>query len=335
MSDFTSLRQFILTEMRMSQIYQPVMLIELLKSHGHATTEQIAQAILNRDPTQIEYFSEIVKIMVGSVLTRNRGVTEKHGSSYKLVGASELTSEQIEELVTLCQIKIDEFEQKRGDSIWEHRKRNHRPISGSIRYTVLSRAKFLCELCGISGDEKALEVDHIVPKSLGGKDDLVNYQALCYSCNAAKGNTDDTDFRLSKSLYSTRSSGCLFCDVQSTDKQRIESENTLAYVIRDKFPVTEGHSLVITKRHVADYFGVVPAEANAINALIKQQRELLQQSDKSIVGFNIGMNCGETAGQTVMHCHVHLIPRRVGDVENARGGIRHLIPGKGNYDDQK
>jgi hypothetical protein len=126
----------------------------------------------------------------------------------------------------------------------------------------------------------------------------------------------------------------LFCDVQSTDKQRIESENTLAYVIRDKFPVTEGHSLIITKRHVADYFGVVPAEANAINALIKQQRELLEESDKSIVGFNIGMNCGETAGQTVMHCHVHLIPRRVGDVENARGGIRHLIPGKGNYDAQ-
>jgi len=115
--------------MRMSQIYQPVMLIELLKSDGHATVEQIAQAILNRDPTQIEYFSEIVKNMVGRVLTNNRGVTEKHGNSYKLVGASGLTDEQIEELVTLCQIKIDEFEQKRGDSIWEHRKRNHRPIS--------------------------------------------------------------------------------------------------------------------------------------------------------------------------------------------------------------
>lgn len=335
MATYESLRQFILTEMRMSQIYQPVMLIELLKSDGHATVEQIAQAILNRDPTQIEYFSEIVKNMVGKVLTKNRGVTEKHGNFYKLVGASELTGEEIEELVVLCQIKIDEFEEKRGGSIWEHRKRNHRPISGSIRYTVLSRAKFLCELCGISGDEKALEVDHIVPKSLGGKDDLANYQALCYSCNAAKRNTDDTDFRLFKSLYSTRVDGCLFCDVQSVETGRIVAENTVAFAIRDKFAVTEGHTLIIPKRHVEDYFGLVPAEVNAIDALLKQQREVLMDCDKSIVGFNIGMNCGETAGQTVMHCHVHLIPRRSGDVENPRGGIRHLIPGKGNYDDKK
>jgi ATP adenylyltransferase len=334
MANYDTLRQFILTEMRMSQIYQPVMLMELLKSDGHATVEQIAQAILNRDPTQIEYFSEIVKNMVGRVLTKNRGITEKIGNSYKLVGASELSQEQINELIVLCQVKIDEFEQKRGDSIWEHRKRSHRPISGSIRYEVLSRAKFKCELCGISAEEKSLEVDHIMPKSLGGKDDLVNYQALCYSCNAAKRNTDDTDFRLFKSLYSTRVDGCLFCDVQTADRGRIEAENTLAYVIRDKFPVTGGHTLIIPKRHVEDYFGLVPAEANAINALLIEQRELLEKTDQSILGFNIGMNCGETAGQTVMHCHVHLIPRRKGDVESPRGGIRHVIPGKGHYESQ-
>ena len=60
-------------------------------------------------------------------------------------------------------------------------------------------------------------------------------------------------------------------------------------------------------------------------------KKLLQDDDGSINGFNIGMNCGESAGQTVFHCHVHLIPRRTGDVENARGGVRHLIPGKGHY----
>jgi ATP adenylyltransferase len=80
-----------------------------------------------------------------------------------------------------------------------------------------------------------------------------------------------------------------------------------------------------------DYFGLTRAEVNAINQLMKKQKEMLQDGDATINGFNIGMNCGESAGQTVFHCHVHLIPRRAGDVENPRGGVRHLIPDKGNY----
>jgi diadenosine tetraphosphate (Ap4A) HIT family hydrolase len=128
---------------------------------------------------------------------------------------------------------------------------------------------------------------------------------------------------------------CLFCDVQLTDRGRIVDENNLAYVIRDGFPVTEGHSLFIPKRHAKDYFELTQSETNAINALMTKQKELLQSNDASIDGFNIGMNCGETAGQTVFHCHVHLIPRRKGDVENPRGGVRHIIAGKGFYEDKK
>jgi len=317
--------------MRMSQVYQPVMLMELLKNDGQASVSQIAQAILDKDPTQIEYFTEIVKNMVGKVLTKNRGITEKSGNIYSLIGASELTKEQIAELIELCQSKIDKFESKRGESVWSHRRRGHRPISGSVRYEVLSRAKFKCELCGISADEKNIEVDHIFPKSLGGKDDLSNFQALCYSCNAAKRNTDDTDFRLFKSLYETRVEKCVFCDIQSIDQKRIIAQNNLAYAIRDGFPVTDGHTLFIPKRHIADYLGLVPAEVSAINLLMAEQKQLLQVADSTIDGFNIGMNCGESAGQTVFHCHVHLIPRRKGDVENPRGGVRHIIAGKGYY----
>ena len=84
-----------------------------------------------------------------------------------------------------------------------------------------------------------------------------------------------------------------------------------------------------------DCFGLVPAEVNAINQLMAEQRALLQSEDKSIEAFNIGMNCGEVAGQTICHCHVHLIPRRRGDVESPRGGVRHIIRGKGNYLDDK
>ena len=186
----------------MSQIYQPLMLIELLRNmDGKASVKDIAQSILNKDPTQIEYFSQIVKNMVGKVLTKNHDIATKDKNTYSLIGSDELSNEQAEKLIELCEEKIAEFEAKRGDAVWSHRRRGHRPISGSIRYQVLSLAKFKCELCGISADEKSIEVDHIFPKSLGGKDDLSNYQALCYSCNAAKRNTDDTDFRLFKSLY--------------------------------------------------------------------------------------------------------------------------------------
>jgi diadenosine tetraphosphate (Ap4A) HIT family hydrolase len=127
---------------------------------------------------------------------------------------------------------------------------------------------------------------------------------------------------------------CLFCDIQAKDKKRIIAENNLAYAIRDGFPVTAGHTLFIPKRHTLDYFGLVPAEVSAINDLLAKQKNSLQEADPTIDGFNIGMNCGETAGQTIFHCHVHLIPRRKGDVENPRGGVRHIIAEKGYYDDQ-
>lgn len=124
---------------------------------------------------------------------------------------------------------------------------------------------------------------------------------------------------------------CLFCDVMVNDSKRIVAENDLAYAIRDGFPVTKGHTLVITKRHVPDYFGLEKSEVDAINELMHKQRHDLMVDDPSIEGFNIGMNCGEVAGQTIFHCHLHLIPRRRGDVENPRGGVRHLIAGEGFY----
>ncbi len=332
MTRYKQLEDFISNKMSMSHIYQPLMLIELLKNmEGKASVKEIAQSILNKDPTQIEYFSQVVKNMVGRVLTKNHAIATKDKDIYSLIGSEDLSNEEAEELIQLCEQKIAEFEAKRGDSIWSHRKRGHRPISGSVRYEVLSRAKGRCELCGITNEEKMLEVDHIFPKSLGGKDDLSNYQALCYSCNAAKRNTDDTDFRLFKTLYEHREENCLFCDIQSIDRKRIIAENNLAYAIRDGFPVTEGHTLFIPKRHVSDYFGLAQSEVNAINLLVQEQRTLLMASDSSIEGFNIGMNCGEVSGQTVFHCHVHLIPRRRGDVENPRGGVRHIIADKGFY----
>ncbi len=328
MTTFDELKKFIIKDMRTNHVYQPVMLIELLKNNGKRTVTEIAKSFVNRDPTQVEYYSNIVKNMVGKVLTKNRGITYKDGDTYHLSGIRDLSADQRDELIQLCQQRLEGYEAKRGEAMWEHRKRGRRPISGSIRYEVLKRAGFRCELCGISAEEKSLEVDHIHPKSLGGKDDLSNYQALCYSCNAAKGNKDNVDFRPLKDQYEHRAADCIFCQEPI---RTVIAENALAYAIHDGFPVTPLHTLIIPKRHVKDYFGLTQAEINATTKLIDQLRELIIKQDPTVKGFNIGMNCGEVAGQTIFHCHIHLMPRRSGDTENPRGGVRHTIPGKGNY----
>ena len=329
---FTRLSNYISSKMRMSHIYQPVMIRELLVRGGEAAVDDIAKALLAHDPSQIEYYGLRTKNMVGQVLSKN-GVTNvlKSGRSivgYRLHESSELNQEEREMLIEACDAAIATYKEKRGKHIWSHRSTALGYISGTLRYDVLKRAKFRCELCGVSAEEKALEVDHIVPRNHGGSDDQVNLQALCYSCNAMKRDRDDTDFRGVRSLYEHREPGCIFCELPT---DRIVCENELALVIPDGFPVTEGHSLVIPKRHVADYFELFQPELNAIQALLRETRLKLLDEDPSIKGFNVGVNAGKPAGQTVFHCHVHLIPRRKGDVESPRGGVRGVVPGKQSY----
>jgi len=114
-------------------------------------------------------------------------------------------------------------------------------------------------------------------------------------------------------------------------EDRIIDRNDLAYAIRDGFPVTTLHTLIIPKRHAVDYFELTKEELIECDELLKKIKQDIQTEDASVDGFNIGMNAGLSAGQTVFHCHIHLIPRRTGDVENPRGGVRHTIPGKGFY----
>ena len=327
MSTFETLKRFITKEMRMSAVYQPIMLIELIKNEGRASVSQIAQSILHRDPSQIEYYSLIVKNMVGKVLTRRRGITEKNGEFYSLKNFENLSPPESDELIRLCEKAVEDFEIKRKGSHWNHRRRGRVPVSGTIRYEVLKRAQFRCELCGISAEEKNLEVDHIEPKSKGGADDLSNFQALCFTCNSQKNNKDQTDFRGMGAKYDLRDPNCVFCNWLKP----FLHEHPLAFVIQDGFPISPGHSLVIPKRHCSQYFDLTQSELNGLHSLILKRQQELQKSDPSIQGFNIGMNCGQIAGQTVMHSHIHLIPRRLGDVTNPRGGVRNIFSGEGDY----
>tara|TARA_B100000795_G_scaffold239086_1_gene200558 strand:- start:25 stop:423 length:399 start_codon:yes stop_codon:yes gene_type:complete len=121
---------------------------------------------------------------------------------------------------------------------------------------------------------------------------------------------------------------CIFCNIKESG---LADENKLAYASYDSYPVSELHCLIIPKRHVKDYFELTNDEVIACNELIKKVKYEIINKDFSVKGFNIGTNAGLTAGQSVMHCHIHLIPRREGDVENPQGGIRSVIPLKQHY----
>ncbi len=325
--NYNELKLFLTKKMRMSHIYQPVMIKKLLASNGAATDEAIATQLLQYDPSQLEYYQSITNNMVGKVL-RSHAIVTKNKNEYALTDFERMGKEEIDELIKICNSKIDAYIQKRGDAIWQHRRTNRNAISGTIRYEVLKRAHFHCELCGISADERALEVDHINPVAKGGEDGFHNYQALCYVCNASKRDRDDTDFRNQQEKFAHRKEDCLFCKPEG---KRIVEENSLAYLIEDKYPVTHGHSLIIPKRHFASYFDITQPELNSIQTLLQYGKERLQKKDGGIEGFNIGVNSGEVAGQTIFHTHVHLIPRRQDDVADPTGGVRNVITGKGKY----
>ena len=121
---------------------------------------------------------------------------------------------------------------------------------------------------------------------------------------------------------------CLFCNINSKD---LVFDNEFAFASFDSYPVSKYHSLIVPKRHILDYFELTNDELLACNDLIKKIKKKIQNEDKTVDGFNIGTNSGVLAGQSIMHCHIHLIPRRKGDVDNPQGGVRGVIPSKQHY----
>tara|TARA_Y100001960_G_scaffold90094_1_gene96757 strand:+ start:144 stop:533 length:390 start_codon:yes stop_codon:yes gene_type:complete len=121
---------------------------------------------------------------------------------------------------------------------------------------------------------------------------------------------------------------CLFCNKA---KQKIIYTSNFFFVVRDSYPVTKLHTLIIPHRHVSNFFDLYSDELIDLNQILKNQRKSLLNLDKKISAFNIGVNAGVDAGQSIMHCHIHLIPRRKGDIKNPRGGVRGVIPSKQKY----
>lgn len=119
---------------------------------------------------------------------------------------------------------------------------------------------------------------------------------------------------------------CLFC----TDPQGVSLDSELAFSARDTYGVSPGHTLVIPKRHVASFFELTPEEVAECMKLINEEKKNIDEQF-SPDGYNIGVNIGSAAGQSIFHVHIHIIPRYEGDVENPQGGVRHVIAKKAHY----
>ena len=121
---------------------------------------------------------------------------------------------------------------------------------------------------------------------------------------------------------------CLFCNIKESG---CAHENNLAFASYDSYPVSKHHCLIIPKRHINDFFDLTTEELLSCNDIIKIIKDEIINKDKTVKGFNLGTNIGKISGQTILHCHFHLIPRREGDVENPQGGVRSVIPNKQHY----
>jgi ATP adenylyltransferase len=322
---FTDLKFFLTQKMRMSHIYQPLLVKILLEAGGLATIRQLAREFAVNDESQILFYEKRLKEMPIKVLSSHE-VILKNGEVVSLnLNIDKLTLEQKAELLKICSEKIHTYISSKGLSIWDYRLLDDNPIPDSLRYRVLTDGKGRCALCGATRDDTVLHVDHIIPRSKGGKTVYENLQVLCAKCNESKRDQDQTDFREIVATYQVE---CTFCDIPD-DQKFIENE--LAFCISDLHPVTPGHSLIIPKRHFANYFDMNRVELEAIDDLTRIRRKQLLETDPAIRGFNVGVNSGVVAGQTIFHTHIHLIPRREGDTEDPRGGVRGVITGRMNY----
>jgi diadenosine tetraphosphate (Ap4A) HIT family hydrolase len=120
---------------------------------------------------------------------------------------------------------------------------------------------------------------------------------------------------------------CPFCNVS---EDRIVASDGLVMAIEDKYPVSRGHTLIVARRHVASYFELTDEEHGAMHAMLLRVKGMLDE-DLGPQGYNIGVNAGRAAGQTIDHVHMHLIPRYEGDMPDPRGGVRGVIPGRQKY----
>jgi len=218
---------FIENKMRMSHIYQPVLIKALVDAGGSATIRQLAQTFISQDESQLRYYEKRVKEMPVRVLKRHKVVVQE--DDLVSLNVKRMTLEQQAKIRFLCEKRLQEYVQKKGLNIWDYRMLDTDPVSDSLYYDVLKESGGRCALCGTTKKDRPLEVDHIIPRSRGGKTTKENLQVLCSKCNRAKSNKDRTDFR--NDLGAESDPDCPFCSEQVKDRIKWEYKSVIAKMV--------------------------------------------------------------------------------------------------------
>lgn len=198
-----------------------------------------------------------------------------------------------------------------------------------MAYTLEEREKIKYRIIEILKDNETISYQKlaniIIDEKLAYSQHIVAH-TLQRGCKAhEKYNGEDLFENPSRGVWKLSNQNCIFCKIKD-----YILENDLAYAIYDKYPVGNGHMIFIPKRHVKNFFDMTKEEREAIFNLIDKAKILLDKK-YSPDAYNIGVNCGEEAGQTIMHVHVHLIPRYAKDIPDPTGGVRGVIPHKMKY----
>ena len=307
--DFEELEEFIRHRMKMTHIYQPLMIKTLLEQNNTATAEDIARGFLNEDKAQLEYYTLIAKRWPSITLRRHNVVsyTREDGRGVFRLLLDGASHDQRRRLVELCELRLSEYIDRTLRLPWYNRRGSREHIPGRLRYDVLAKSGGVCVACGVSAQERALEVDHIVPVNMGGPNDISNLQALCYKCNAQKRDRDKTDFVRVLNRLKYRNPKCSLCMAGGH-----VLDNHMAFAVREAKPTAELHSLVLPRRHVGSFFELIPAEKTLCLDLVDSVKTQIQDSDRTVTGFNVAFDAGRTAGPMTEHCQIHVIPRRAG-----------------------
>ncbi len=296
--DYDGLSRFIRKEMRMTHMYQPIMIRTLLEADDNrATADDIARSIVNVDPTLLEYYKGRIRVWPHKTLLKHKIVSHKRGGVYTLRLDRPLTRKESEKLAEMCELRLQEFIDK-DPAIKHIRALNDGPIPGSMRFDVLVRSKGICVACGAKSSEAKLHVDHIIPRSRNGRTIHENLQALCGPCNTAKRDRDETDFLKWQKRLQFRHPRCQLCS-SSTPEPPI-MDNGMARAIyggNDGSPDSmqrpgRQHAeapdtardggrpiLVHPKRHVPTLVDMMPAERNMCLNLVDSVLTSLMPSD--------------------------------------------------------
>jgi len=327
---FAQLLWFINHKMQMQEVYQPVMLMTLLRNRGQASVEKIARELMVNDSKGLKHYMNITKRQPGRVLESHQVVIKVDGNGYRLMDYEHLSRAQVLKLMAACQEQLD-----------DHLKRRAKRLGGRPEEAYRSVPITWLELPGHKeegpGTDRAAHAPP--PQARPAQPGMT----AAYASQAerrldsrspqvadprivAPGATPET---ATETDPGAEPEHCVFCEADI--RPRVLLENNLAMAVRDRFPVTELHTLIIPKRHVTSYFELERPEQSACNELLEAEKWAIQARDDSVTGFNVGVNVGRDAGQTIPHCHIHLIPRRHGDMADPRGGVRGVIPEKQRY----